>query len=383
MADVARFLNLNSAARTVSPHPPSINANKNDLLVGESDMKEVGEVGYKFRKQFGSMGWFNGTVVKKLPKPYYLRRCVYTEDGEFEDLRLVDLVELAKLDKKSTVSSKQSTEKVIKKNRAYVINQAATSLSKKRTRAVAKGKHPTLRKTNQFVTLLGKKTGKHVTGRCRCKDCEGKVKGNNKSTWVCSACTRDGGVDPKQWWLCGLEKRPECWLKHCRDMHSNSAARTVSPHPPSIDANKNDQMVGENDTKEVGEVGYKFRKQFGSMGWFTGTVVKKLPKPYYLRRCVYTEDGEFEDLRVADLVQLAKLDKKSTVRSKQSPVKVMKEKNQSSVINQTATSSGKKRKSIISSSAPSREKSNILSSQLEKIAREKLASYLVECGGMF
>jgi hypothetical protein len=119
------------------------------------------------------------------------------------------------------------------------------------------------------------------------------------------------------------------------------------------------------------------------MGWFTGTVVKKLPKPYYLRRCVYTEDGEFEDLRVADLVQLAKLDKKSTVRSKQSPVKVMKEKNQSSVINQTATSSGKKRKSIISSSAPSREKSNILSSQLEKIAREKLASYLVECGGMF
>jgi hypothetical protein len=382
MADVARFLNLNSAARTVSPHPPSIDANKNDLMVGESDMKEIGEVGYKFRKQFGSMGWFTGTVVEIIPKSY-LRRCVYTKDGEFEDLRVADLVKLAKLDKKSTVSSKQSAEKVIKKNRAFVINQAATLLSKKRKRAVAKSKHPTLRKTNQFVTLLGKKTGKHVTGRCRCKDCEGKVKGNNKSTWVCSACTRDGGVDPKQWWLCGLEKRPECWLKHCRDMHSNSAARTVSPHPPSIDANKNDQMVGENDTKEVGEVGYKFRKQFGSMGWFTGTVVKKLPKPYYLRRCVYTEDGEFEDLRVADLVQLAKLDKKSTVRSKQSPVKVMKEKNQSSVINQTATLSGKKRKSIISSSAPSREKSNILSSQLEKIAREKLASYLVERGGMF
>jgi hypothetical protein len=167
------------------------------------------------------MGWFTGTVVKKLPKPYYLRRCVYTEDGDVEDLRLADLLELAKLDKKSTVSSKQSTEKVIKKNRASVINQAATSLlSKKRTRAVAKSKHPTMRKTNQFVTKLGKKTGKHVTGRCQCKDCEGKVKGNYKSSWVCSACTRDGGVDPKQWWICGLEKRPECWLKHCRDMHS-------------------------------------------------------------------------------------------------------------------------------------------------------------------
>jgi predicted DNA-binding protein (UPF0251 family) len=381
MADVARFLNLNSAARTVSPHPPSIDANKNDQMVGENDTKEVGEVGYKFRKQFGSMGWFTGTVVKIITKSY-LRLCVYTEDGEFEDLRLVDLVELAKLDKKSTVSSKQSTEKVIKKNRASVINQAATSLSKKRKRAVAKSKHATLRKTNQFRTLLGKKTGKHVTGRCQCKDCEGKVKGNNNSTWVCSVCTRDGGVDPKQWWICGLEKRPECWLKHCRDMHSNSAARTVSPHPPSIDANKNDQMEGESDMKEVGEVGYKFRKQFGSMGWFTGTVVKKLPKPYYLRRCVYTEDGELEDLRLVDLVELAKLDKKSTVSSKQSIEKVIK-KNRASVINQTATLSVKKRKRTISSSAPSREKSNILSSQREKIAREKLASYLAERGGMF
>jgi hypothetical protein len=195
-------------------------------------------------------------------------------------------------------------------------------------------------------------------------------------------CTRDGGVDPKQWWICGLEKRPECWLKHCRDMHSNSAARTVSPHPPSIDANKNDQMEGESDMKEVGEVGYKFRKQFGSMGWFTGTVVKKLPKPYYLRRCVYTEDGELEDLRLVDLVELAKLDKKSTVSSKQSIEKVIK-KNRASVINQTATLSVKKRKRTISSSAPSREKSNILSSQREKIAREKLASYLAERGGMF
>jgi hypothetical protein len=229
MAQVAQFLNLNLSARTVSPHPPSIDANKNDQ-VGENDMKEVGEVGYKFRKQFGLMGWFTGTVVKKLPKPYYLRRCVYTEDGDVEDLRVTDLVELAKLDKKSTVSSKQST--AIKKNRSSVTSQSATSSAKKRKRvistiapsikksnegAVAKSKHPTLRKTNQFVTLLGKKTDKHVMGRCRCKDCEGMYDGgNSRSTWVCSACTRDGGVDPKQWWICDLEKRPECWQKHCR-----------------------------------------------------------------------------------------------------------------------------------------------------------------------
>ena len=121
-------------------------------------------------------------------------------------------------------------------NAHSVISQAATLSSKKRKRvistmapsrkksnegAVAKSKRPTMRKTNQFVTLLGKKTGKHVRGGCQCKDCEGKYNGGNpRSIWVCSACTRDGGVDPKQWWICGLEKRPECWLKNCCDMHS-------------------------------------------------------------------------------------------------------------------------------------------------------------------
>jgi hypothetical protein len=108
MASVARFLNLSS--RTVSLFPPTkkisgkkemrLDPNKNDLRVGGNDIKEIGEIGYKFRKQFGSMGWFTGTVVKIIPKSY-LRRCVYTEDGKFEDLRVVDLVQLAKLDNQS------------------------------------------------------------------------------------------------------------------------------------------------------------------------------------------------------------------------------------------------------------------------------------------
>ena len=141
----------------------------------------------------------------------------------------------------------------------------------------------------------------------------------------------------------------------------NLSALTVSLSPPSkkisgekdmrLDPNKNDQMVGgRNDKKEIGEVGYKFRKQFGSMGWFTGTVIEIIPKSY-LRRCVYTEDGEFEDLRVVDLVKLAKLGKKSTVSSNQSPEKVMKKKNQVSAINQTSPSLTKKRKRIVSTSA--------------------------------
>ena len=188
----------------------------------------------------------------------------------------------------------------------------------------------------------------------------------------------------------------------------NLSVPSVSPHPPCknisgdkklnepkmhlevskkvIDTQKcriKQVVMRDNDTKDIGEVGYKFRKQFGTMGWFTGTVVEIIPKSY-LRRCVYTEDGVVEDLRVADLIQLAKLDKKSTVSSNQSPEKVMKKKNQASTINQTSSSLTNKRKRIISSSALSRKKSNVIStSQQKKFAMAKLASYLADRGGMF
>jgi hypothetical protein len=386
MASVARYLNL--SARTVSLSPPSkkisgekdmrLDPNKNDQMVvgGRNDTKDIGEVGYKFRKQFGSMGWFTGTVIEIIPKSY-LRRCVYTEDGEFEDLRVVDLVQLAKLDKKSTVSSNLSPEKDMKKkNQASAINQTSSSLTKKRKRIVstsathegivATSERPTMRKTNKFRTKCGKKTGKHCTGRCRCKDCEGKVKGVYTSTsWVCSACTRDSGVDPKQWWLCGHEKRPECWIMHCRDTHAtvDNADANVAVVVP---------LSSLPDTKEIGEVGYKFRKQFGTMGWFNGTVVEIIPKSN-LRRCVYTEDGEFEYLRVADLIQLAKLDKKSqndcSLKVKQSPP----------TINHKASSSAKKKQCKLKSS----KYSGISPSQQEKVAMATLASYLEECGGVF
>ena len=118
MASVARYLNL--SVPSVSPHPPCKNISGDKKLnepkmhleaskkvidtqksrikqVVMRDTKEIGEVGYKFRKQFGTMGWFTGTVIEIIPKSY-LRRCVYTEDGEFEDLRVKDLIQLAKLD---------------------------------------------------------------------------------------------------------------------------------------------------------------------------------------------------------------------------------------------------------------------------------------------
>ena len=91
--------------------------------------------------------------------------------------------------------------------------------------SAALGERPNLRLTNMKQK---KKQGKmqRRQGRCKCKDCEGKKKsgdgsGKPKTSWVCSACTRDDGAHPYQWWLCGSTNRPGCWRKHCQDKHSD------------------------------------------------------------------------------------------------------------------------------------------------------------------
>jgi len=91
--------------------------------------------------------------------------------------------------------------------------------------SAALGERPKLRLTNMKQK---KKQGKmqRRQGRCKCKDCEGKKKsgdgsGKPKTSWVCSACTRDDGAHPYQWWLCGSTNRPGCWRKHCQDKHSD------------------------------------------------------------------------------------------------------------------------------------------------------------------
>ena len=58
----------------------------------------VGDVGYKFRKEFDS-GWFTGTVeqIRPLAEGGKDRRCVY-DDGDSEDLSLIELQTLAILD---------------------------------------------------------------------------------------------------------------------------------------------------------------------------------------------------------------------------------------------------------------------------------------------
>jgi len=65
------------------------------------------------------------------------------------------------------------------------------------------------------------------------------------------------------------------------------------------------QYEGKMPPNTIGDIGYVFPKEFGSQGWFTGTVVKimKDGDP----RCKYS-DGDVEDLLLDDLVQLARLD---------------------------------------------------------------------------
>jgi hypothetical protein len=92
--------------------------------------------------------------------------------------------------------------------------------------SAALGERPVMRKTNLYRISKGKKTSRHMQGRCKCKGCEGKKKsgdgsGNPKTSLVCSACTRDDGNNPQQWWLCSSMERPGCWRKHCQDKHSD------------------------------------------------------------------------------------------------------------------------------------------------------------------
>lgn len=95
-----------------------------------------------------------------------------------------------------------------------------------------------------------------------------------------------------------------------------------------------------------------------------------------LRRCVYAEDGEFEDLRVVDIVQLAKLDnqsKKKCIKGSRSPA-----------TNHKASLLAKKRTYIKMTSALTKMiKFQSITWPTREIAMEKLASYLGECGGMY
>jgi len=63
---------------------------------------KVGDVGYKFKKHFGSPynEWYDGEVIEKLPGKSCSRRCRYT-DGDVEDYSLVNMKDLHKFKPRS------------------------------------------------------------------------------------------------------------------------------------------------------------------------------------------------------------------------------------------------------------------------------------------
>jgi hypothetical protein len=120
-------------------------------------------MGYTFRKEFHS-GWFTGTVkqIRPLAKGDKDRRCVY-DDGDSEDLSLIELQTLAKLDPNVTkqkpaigVSSSASS-----KGKAAKAKVAAAEAAR-----IAEEMRPRVSGLNEVPTPPPKKQvvrGKYVT----------------------------------------------------------------------------------------------------------------------------------------------------------------------------------------------------------------------------
>ena len=100
----------------------------------------------------------------------------------------------------------------------------------------------------------------------------------------------------------------EAWNK--KDEENSSS----KPTDATKESNNHDSNISDNNV-ELGEVGYEFRKLFHA-GWFVGKVTEIIDtgeaKHY---RCVYN-DGDIEDLTLAELHRLAKLDPQNAKKPK-------------------------------------------------------------------
>ena len=94
------------------------------------DVVNVGDIGYKFRKEFDS-GWFTGTVIqiRTLAKGGKVLRCVY-DDGDSEDLSLIELQTLAILDPNVTKQKPAIGTSSSLKGGTSKTNQVAASTTK-------------------------------------------------------------------------------------------------------------------------------------------------------------------------------------------------------------------------------------------------------------
>jgi hypothetical protein len=188
------------------------------------------------------------------------RRCEYS-DGDVEDLLLDDLVQLAKLDPNNNTME-------LRKSSASGSNISPTlsssSTLKKNTTAIGDVGYVFRKEFNE-----GWFTGTVVKimedGDRRCEYSDGDVE----------------------------------------DLLLDDLVKLAK-----LDPNKSTMELGginishEKNTHAIGDIGYSFRKEFTN-GWFTGTVVKIFKDGD--RRCKYS-DGDVEDLSLADLKRLSRLD---------------------------------------------------------------------------
>ena len=123
----------------------------------------IGDIGYVFQKEFGSQGWFTGTVVKIMKDGD--RRCKYS-DGDVEDLLLDDLVQLARLDTHSN-STEERKIPIAQKFQPDVKCGSIATTKMKRKKCNIEGRNNNVQKGGVRIT--------HGAKECSFEGCANKV----------------------------------------------------------------------------------------------------------------------------------------------------------------------------------------------------------------
>jgi hypothetical protein len=143
------------------------------------------------------------------------------------------------------------------------------------------------------------------------------------------------------------------FLKSRNQSSPTSKRSTKGPSPKkkvpaqAVDGGVDDTAAALDNTANIGEVGYKFRKEFVD-GWHHGTIVEIRPNARSGKRyrCHY-KDGDCEDLSIGDLRKLTKLEiqdtQTQTSQPRKTPVTKKRKSSSDSTIDEVRTKTKKKR----------------------------------------
>lgn len=122
--------------------------------------------------------------------------------------------------------------------------------------------------------------------------------------------------------------KPECSVDGCTNVaqargmchtHNKMSKRGFVPDRAGAEASSKSTKKAADDNEDIpiGEVGYKFRKQFfddqgDEVGWFSGEVMK-IHYPSGQRRCIYESGGFQENLTTVQLKKLLDLEGESKI----------------------------------------------------------------------